>query len=113
MFSLRFNLAILSCVIFVIFISTYFHYDFPLPQLLTGLHDNQNGLIFSRSILGVIASGDGTGGEVSDDTEKAEVNFTSNCCHGDSFSATKVGNGTASWWQVEGFATANNHMSFA
>ncbi|ALO42748.1 hypothetical protein PP2015_2251 [Pseudoalteromonas phenolica] len=56
MFSLRFNLAILSCVIFVIFISTYFHYDFPLPQLLAGLHDNQNGLIFSRSILGVIAS---------------------------------------------------------
>jgi hypothetical protein len=67
----------------------------------------------SASILGVIASGDGSGGEASDDTEKAEVNFTSNCCHGDSFSATKVGNGTSSWWQVEGYATANNHMSFA
>ena len=67
----------------------------------------------SACILGVIASGDGSGGEASDDTEKAEVNFTSNCCHGDSFSATKVGNGTTSWWQVEGFAAANNHMSFA
>ena len=67
----------------------------------------------SACILGVIASGDGSGGEASDDTEKAEVNFTSNCCHGDSFSATKVGNGTTSWWQVEGFAAANNQMSFA
>ena len=66
----------------------------------------------SACILGVIASGDGSGGEASDDTEKAEVNFTSACCHGDSFSATKVGNGTASWWQVEGFAAANDHMSF-
>tara|TARA_X000001382_G_C3160255_1_gene175987 strand:+ start:633 stop:1094 length:462 start_codon:yes stop_codon:yes gene_type:complete len=67
----------------------------------------------SACILGVIASGDGSGGETSDDTEKAEVNFLSACCHGDSFSATKVGNGTTSWWQVDGFATANDHMSFA
>jgi hypothetical protein len=67
----------------------------------------------SACILGTIASGDGSGGEAADDTEKAEVNFLSACCQGDSFSATKVGNGSSSWWQVEGFATANDHMSFA
>jgi len=67
----------------------------------------------SACILGTIASGDGSGGEASDDTEKAEVNFLPASAQGDAFSCVKVGNGTTSWWQVSGFATANDHMSFA
>ena len=83
--------------------------DATTAQDLTVAHHSSD----SACILGTIASGDGTGGEAADDTEKAEVNFTSNCAHGDSFSATKVGNSSSSWWQVEGFASANDHMSFA
>jgi hypothetical protein len=67
----------------------------------------------SASIYGNVASADGSGGESSDGTAQAEVSFTSNCVLGDMCELTKVGNGTTSWWQLDGLQSDNNHMTIA
>jgi hypothetical protein len=67
----------------------------------------------SACIQGVIQSADDGGGESTNGTAVAEVNFLSECILSDSFDIVKVGNGTTSWWQVNGMQHDANHMSFA